>query len=47
MDLGIIALGLGLIYFAVQVPLDPEKTKLQRILGTSLVILGAALVWLV
>lgn len=26
-------LGLAMIYFAINVPLDPSKTKLQKILG--------------
>lgn len=27
-------LGLAMIYFAINVPLDPSKTKLQKVLGT-------------
>lgn len=45
MDLAVFALALGIAYFAVQVPLDPNKTKLQRVLGTLLALFGAALVW--
>lgn len=33
-------LGLAMIYFAINVPLDPSKTKLQKVLG-------AVTVWVV
>lgn len=43
MDLAFIALGLGLVYFAVQVPLGPHKTPLQRNIGAVVVFVGMVL----
>lgn len=40
MEIGLLAMALGLVYFAIQVPMDPQKTKLQRYVGATVVLVG-------
>ena len=42
MDFALIALGFGLVYFAIQVPLDRTKSTLQRRMGALVVFFGVA-----
>jgi hypothetical protein len=43
MDLALVAVGFGLIFFAIQVPLDQTKSRIQRILGSVVVLTGTVI----
>lgn len=44
MDFAILAIALTVIIFAIQVPLDPKRTTLQRVLATGIVMSMAVLI---
>lgn len=45
MDLAVTAIALTVIIFAIQVPLDPKRTSLQRVLSTGVVLCMAVVIF--